>query len=151
MIVTVTVLVRDELHNVEERRELSWANDAFSQVWCRDEAPLLIDRMIDRVEGKAAAAPVVKPCPRARRRVPHDPHEWTAGVYYPIGETDGYPAQCPGIIPDSYVTLRCQFTPCRSQVKLPVIDGGAEIAPAANWTFDSDNGWRCPLHPGDPA
>ena len=46
----------------------------------------------------------IKKCPKARRRtgkkakapVPHAPHDWVTGVYYPTGETDGTPVRCPG-------------------------------------------------------
>jgi hypothetical protein len=47
---------------------------------------------------------VSRRCPKARGRsgrkpkprIPHAPHRWIAGVYLPIGETDGYWADCPG-------------------------------------------------------
>lgn len=50
-----------------------------------------------------------KKCPKARKetgkkakpRVPHEAHTWRAGVYYPIGEVDGWIAQCPGYKEDA--------------------------------------------------
>lgn len=46
----------------------------------------------------------IKRCPRAREEsgrkaklpVPHAPHTWRAGIYYPVGHVDGYLAHCPG-------------------------------------------------------
>ena len=45
-----------------------------------------------------------KKCPKARKRtgknvkppVAHGPHTWIAGVYAPVGDVEGFIAQCPG-------------------------------------------------------
>jgi hypothetical protein len=53
----------------------------------------------------------IKRCPKARRRtgrkaklrVPHAPHRWIAGVYFPVGEVDGYWAT--GISPAEFRSI----------------------------------------------
>jgi len=47
--------------------------------------------------------PPERRCAKARPgpdRVEHEPHEWAAGVYLPVGDT-GYTAACPGWSPCS--------------------------------------------------
>lgn len=47
---------------------------------------------------------------------------------------------------DQFHPVQCRK--CGTVVNLPISAGGltASIAPLAGWTFDTDNGWRCPDH-----
>jgi hypothetical protein len=47
-------------------------------------------------EIKKCARAKVKSGRKAKRPIPHGPHDWVAGVYLPVGNIDGHWVRCPG-------------------------------------------------------